>query len=712
MEGTERQIESILLKDDVKAFDAVASECLSARFGRFPTHTLLYIFGAKKILRKYGAELLSDRARTQYPSIPEAERRFAAAAGKSLRHFASGEVSPLEWLAITGRTKALKKLYKIYPFAEKHLPLLHKIYVTRLGTGVAAKGREILLPKEPMSYFARRMARIACVVCAAMCAVTLFFTLFIALYVGFGSEAAPYAVRSDGGLKYAIGQGGYATLAKDVHLSEAADTVDAHIDGKGNKIYLTTPFAAEFTGTLKDVTFVLEEGYKGAAVIGTNKGTIENVSVVTADLKMKKSDYVSDETETEEETEPKTTYLSLFTVRNEGKIQASYAVHEITFEGTGGGNCYFAPFAGENAGILHDCDAQGTFTSNAVDVAGIACKNEEAGTITDCTSAVALSQTTTIEAWNPNVSGIVGENEGAVYGCVNTGNITAEIRLESAEQPTGASSYAAGICATNRGSVRACRNAGAVTSIVSRPAALESDPIACAAGITCTNVGEITETTNAGVVRADGHFAAALAAGIAVANTYTQWQSSSITSCSGLASVTAESDSDSAFAGGIAARNYPNCTISACRQTADVRASAPPKESEEQDLYAFAGGVVGFNAGSLSGSFYTGTLAEGGASSYMGGVCGLAYASGSLNYMFQINLSVSVRDCAYLAGEGESYALGSIYLNSQWDFGTITRGSITGAYQLAGSDDIRVLRLGATAAATMEELSALEIYFE
>ena len=182
-----------------------------------------------------------------------------------------------------------------------------------------------------------------------------------------------------------------------------------------------------------------------------------------------------------------------------------------------------------------------------------------------------------------------------------------------------------------------------------------------------------------------------------------------------LGAVQAQSTSDSAYAGGIAARNNPNCIVTACRQTGDVLAEAPKKSDEEEisAVYDFTGGIVGYNAGIVEESFYTGAVAPYDETSFVGGVCGLTYATASLNLLQnQLVLSVSIRDCAYLAGNAENYAFGSIILNSQWNFNSIQPGYIYGAAQLAESDDIRILKLRTTAASTMEELKALEIYFE
>ena len=129
-----------LKRDDAKAFgEFLTSEVLCLSFGRFPLLSLLYLFDAKRIVKRYYSDLIKERPHVKEPSFPEAENRFRSAAGKALRYYADREVSPFEMLAILGRGKELKKLYALCPAAPRYLPLIHKVYFTRLGKGAFYK---------------------------------------------------------------------------------------------------------------------------------------------------------------------------------------------------------------------------------------------------------------------------------------------------------------------------------------------------------------------------------------------------------------------------------------------------------------------------------------------------------------------------------------------------------------------------------------------
>ena len=659
----------IVRTDDVKAFGKMASpELFASVFGRFPLLSMLYLFSAGRIVKRYLPDILKERPRTRYDRIPEADALFVKKAGKALRHYTNKEVSPLEMLAVLGKGRVLKKLYAIYPAADRYLNAIHAVYYTRLGEGVVRKGNTLILPKEPLGFLQKKMLRIASIVLAGLFVLTLTVSLAVPLYYGFGTGSSPYLVRNEKDLAaHLTASGAVAALQKDITLSETADTVSAEILGNDKIIRLSAPFADTFTGILRNVTFVLEEGYPAAAVIGTNRGKLENVSVVTADATYDKSSFTGTLSEEEEVAEENRTHaFSLLTGVNKGIIEGCTAVVTLDFVGQTGGNSYFAPFVIENHGTVRACRSEGSASSAAVDMAGIVAINHTDGAVLDCGSAMTLTQRTTIEGWNPNVAGIAAENRGTISACANSGAITAIIELTS----LGEGSKAAG---------------------------------AYASGITNANVGTIVGCTNDGEITAFGDHGYAFAAGIVAQNTYTNDGSKlgSVSGSSGRAKVSATSLTNNAFAGGIAARNEGRCTITGCRQTAGVRAEAPDATAENRDVFATAGGICGYAIGSVASSFYTGTLAPCTDNEYVGAVCGLTHLYVTI-YFGRYNYEVYLSEDAYLAGEGDSYAIGAVIYNN----------SILRPSDLSADNGLYLLDLGATKVSTLEELKALEIYFE
>ena len=436
VELREKLLQSIK-RDDAKAFGKIiTSEVLCAVFGRFPLLSLLYLFDAKRIVRRYFSELIKERPRAKEGPFREAEERFRAVAGKTLRYYtgavgdpseSSGafrgnhdsksaeekavgyymiaSVSPLEMLAILGRGRELKKLYAVYPNAQKYLPAIHKVYYTRLGRGVSATGKTLDLPAEPISYEEKRRSFLLAWISLAIGLVFAAVTVFLSVFFGLGNDRVYYKVRDDASFSSAIQADQTVYLKGDVSLSVGVASYDRQFEGNDHIVRLHAPFADKFEGELRNVIFVLEPDFTGDAVIGENAGTIRNVRVVAEQMAMAKGGE----------------YMGLLTAINKGTIDGCYAVLSVTLTGDAGGDCYFAPFAGDNAGAIHNCHAEGTITAKNADIAGVAGKNEKTGVITDCSVDLELTESADIKGWTPNVAGVTDHNEGAIDGCSVSG---------------------------------------------------------------------------------------------------------------------------------------------------------------------------------------------------------------------------------------------------------------------------------------------------
>lgn len=669
-----------LKKDDAVAFGEIASsEVFSAVFGRFPLFSLLYLFDAKRIVKKYFSELVKERPRDKQDSFREADKLFYERAGKCLRYYPSKEISPLEMLAVLGRGKELRKLYAVYPGASRYLPMLHKIYFTRLGEGIAVVGDKLILPQEPLSFKEKKtLARFASAFLAAFLVVVA-VTVFSICYYGTGSESNFYRARTAGGALSALEHGYCVSLEKDVALSGSAEEYAATFDGGDHVVRLTAPFAAKVTGEIRDVIFVLEEGFTGDAVILQNEGTLKNVRVVAEDLVLTKGGE----------------NMGLLTAVNKGTIESCSAVMSVTITGEGGGDCFFAPFAGNNDGTIHDCLTDGSITAENVDIAGVAGKNGTMGSITDCVVKGVFAETSDLKQWTPNVAGIAAQNDGAIYGCTVEGSMTSDLRSPVLENTDGpASAYAAGITCVNGGSVRECKNesvvlstaqngyalAGGITAINAHylsstsmlPGKVESsqgkgtvtafssthdayaggivaqnpqgasvdactqservkaecaasDPqtssTAYAGGVVALNLDAVTECRSTAAVNAKGNCAHAFAGGIVALNSYVLYQNlyyiGTVRTCLSSGAVKSESALRYAYAGGVAGENNQGI-VTACGQTSSVEAV-----SADETVYDFTGGIVGYNMGTITKCFFTGTTSSYSEVSFVGGICGL-----------------------------------------------------------------------------------------
>lgn len=637
---TRKKLIESIKKDDVKTFgETLSPEVLCALFGRFPLLSLVYLYDAKRIAKTYLADLIKERPRNKEPAFFEAEVRFRERAGKALRYFADKEVSPLEMLAVLGKGRTLKSLYPIYPNASRYLSSLHKIYFTRTGRGVSVVGEKLELPHEPISFSERRRITLFAWIFLAIGLACAAVTGSLSVYFGLGNNLVYYKARSGGALLSALEKDQCVLLKEDVALSSSVEEYSAKMDGKEHIIRLKQPFAAYFSGEIRNVIFLLEEGFSGDAVIGENTGTLLNVRVVAEGLSLLKGEE----------------YMGLLTTVNRGKIEGSFAVMTVTLSGDGGGDCYFAPFAGRNEGIINACRADGSITAHNVDIAGIAGKNEKDASITDSSAAVTLEGSADLKGWTPNVAGVTAHNEGTIYGCVVTGNVRS--RLLSPELGEGdsiCSAYAAGIACVNTGSITGCTNQSKVVAY-------------------CLNGG-------------------AFAGGIVAINTLreeTDEAGGRVEHCSGKGDVDATSTSDNSYAGGIAAFNGERSEILSSRQLGAVYADTPG--------YSFAGGIAGRNSGAIDSSFFTGTLSAADENSFVGAICGVTYLYFNA---FYLNYAVNLLNNAFV---GEFHTSGGLQQYGQ--------NLIYGAATLEGGANAELLELGGRQV-SLDELKAMEIYYE
>ena len=581
----------VIEKDDASGFGAfVTPEVLSCVFGRFPLLSLLYLFDAKRIVKRYLGELIKERPRNKQAGFPQADELFRKKAGKCLRYYQDSEVSPLEMLAVLGNRTALVKLYKIYPAASRALPMIHKIYFTRLGEGVTVIGDKLVLPKEPLPFAERKRLTLFVSLFLALFVLLCGATSFVYAYYGVGSEKVAYKARSEQTALEALQKDSYVRLEKDLTFSTKVEEFSAVLEGENHIVRLHAPFMQKLKGEIKDVIFVLEEGFAGDAVILENEGTLKNVRVVAEERTLIKGGE----------------YMGLLTAVNKGTIDGCGAVMNVTIGGDAGGDCYFAPFAGSNEGTIQNCRADGNVTGTVVDVAGIAGSNQKTGIITDCVVVATLSESSVISGWTPNVAGVSAHNEGTIYGCTVSGK---------------------------------------VTSILIAPETEEEDRVlsAYAAGMVCINVGSVKNCTNESEVVANAPNGAAFAGGIVTFNTTSgtgsEMLAGTVEHCLSKAKIDALSDKHNSYAGGIAAYNEDNCSVSECGQTQSVSASSTG------EIYDFAGGIVGNNRGVVTKCFFTGTLASYDADSLVGAVCGLTYLYGD---GFFSQYMVAVANCAYV----------------------------------------------------------------
>lgn len=554
--------------DNVKGFgEMLVPEVLSARFGRFSILSLLYLFGAKKIVRKYFVELIKERPRNAEEPFREADARFASVAGKALRHFVDRDVSPLEMLALLKRGKELRSLYAIYPNAERYLSSIQKIYYTRTGEGVIVTGRVLTLPRERISYEEKKSKSVFAAIFFGIGAALAAVTIFLSVWFGLGNNTVFYKARTGGEVLSALAHNQTLHLKNDVSLVSGEEESSSLIEGNEHVIKLSEPFLKSFSGEMRNVTFVLEPDFQGDAVILENTGKLVNVLVIAESLSLAKSE----------------ANKGLLTAVNKGTIDGCSAVLSVTIEGDSENDCYFAPFAGTNEGEIARCRAEGSITARNVDIAGVAGENETEGKVVDCSVNLRLSERTDLRKWTPNVAGVVASNRGEISGCVVEGRVESIYSFAEADgEGVAESAYAAGVVCVNGGVISNCVNKSVVVATAAQGAAL-------AGGIVTLNGYETKTTRYAG----------------------------SVTHCLGKSEVRATSSTHNAYVGGIATQNGQGSAIASCGQSAYLFAQSP------ETIYDIVGGVAGSSQGVVENCFFTGALENYDSDSLIGGICGI-----------------------------------------------------------------------------------------
>lgn len=757
---TRDKLFSCVQRDDATAFgEFLTPEALSAVFGRFPLLSLLYLFNAKRIVKKYQTELIKERPRLKEPSFLKADELFLTRAGKCLRFYSSAEVSPLEMLAVLGRGRELVKAYALYPNASRYLPMIHKIYYARAGEGVTVVGDKLILPEEPLSFGEKKsLFRLS------LCFLIVFLLVTAVTSVAFGYYGAGtggnfYKARSAGAALSALKFDQSVSLRSDVTLSGGAKEYTSRFDGGGHVVRLTAPFAEKVTGEVCDVIFVLEEGFSGDAVILENEGKLKNVRVVAEDVILRKGGE----------------HMGLLTAVNSGSIENCFAVLNVTVSGEGGGDCFFAPFAGSNQGTVNNCKTDGVIIAKNVDVAGIAGKNEQAGSITDCVVKASLQETSDIKNWTPNVAGVAAQNDGTIYGCTVTGSIKSVLASPASDEDVAAA-YAGGIVCLNGGSVKECENqsevlssaqngyafAGGIATINARyvsdvlilsgiiedaegkgkvcatssthdayaggvtarnpqgstvkacvvSAAVDSSvtlaevqegqvssSAAYAGGLVALNLDLVIDCRSSCPVTATADKGYAFAGGLVSLNSYIVYQNyyygGAVRDSLCGGAVKAVSASYNAYAGGVVAENNQG-TVLHCGQTVSVEAASA------DTAYSFTGGIVAYNYGKVEDSFFLGSISEYDENSFSGGVCGLIRPS---------VYTIDMRNNFFVAG---GHTSGSTLLEVRYN--TLLPGTIYGL-ALFESDPsyaryiTEILDLGGVCSSA-DGIKAEDIYYE
>ncbi len=555
-------------KDDVKAFSKLVenNSLHTISYGRFPLLSVLYLYHAYRILKKYERELQNVHNYRKVNEQYEIYNAFKQKAGRSLRLYIKDNavVSPEEMLAVLGESGRLKKIYATSVVNTKSDNNIRKIYENTHQAQIKEVNGKVQIPRKKMSS-KKRIVLSVCVI-VAIASIVLTSVGVVKLMERNDDASTDVIVISSGeGLINAItNKSGNIELDSDIDLTSVSYgplTLSNIIDGKGHTITLNgTLFdKIESSAKLTNVNFVVanverEINASFAEVVGTNHGIIDNVKVRA------NGNYTITDGVAEVGQEYADIYVSTFVNENKGTITAVELTVNMTVTNVADDNGYLTSAVNKNYGNITNIKTTSAsrLETVKVDVSGLVAENMANGIITASQNNALVSQTTDSGKWFPHASGIVITNSGRIVDSENHGKVFAISTAKTAE------------VGNNKLSVMA-------------------------SGIVANNEGTIKNTVNYADIYGESEIADVRIAGIAYYN------ENEITSCKSLGTIIAKSKDKDAYIylGGVVSINIENANINNCGFEGEINVTHTATESG----FVFAGGIIGESSGNLYDSF-------------------------------------------------------------------------------------------------------------
>ena len=482
---SEENLLNVIVKDDIKAFNALMEEaqCGSYRLGRFPVLSLLYLYNSKKIISAYEEKFIKITTWEDLREPTSAAKLFADKAGKCLRLYLNEVVSPLEMLLILDKTRRLKRVYPLTRVSGAVKDRLQTIYSVKYSLSVKYEGDNIILDRRPLNRGEKKKIATICLCSFLAVAVAVAAPVTtVALvpkraegevtklkHIDFSAKKkytltkditvpADYAVEKMNCT--IVGGGNKLILERGASLGELSGKIsDLVIESTGSPIFTTLSEKAEISGVTVNVNADVVTAENTAFIALTSYGTIEGVTVNISG----KISAVADENYEGNGEDLEELTVGGLVLNNSVKYTAtSQQVRGVingctvnysafSLEGVATANAVFGGIVGNNSGVVLGCTVTGEITSDTFDLAG-ACVLNDYG-LSGIVNEANLKQTSG-DGWNPVVGGIVIENSYVVEYCKNLGSVTADGKNEAT---------VGGICATNYGRIDNCLSKGSIT---------------------------------------------------------------------------------------------------------------------------------------------------------------------------------------------------------------------------------------------------------
>ena len=450
-QAIEEKLIRAIENDDRNSFNALMknARCGKYRLGRFPVLSLLYLYGARKIIAEHEKTFIKISTWEELGEPTSAVKLFSKKAGKCLRLYFDKIVTPLEMLLILDKTKRLKRIYPLAKPSEAVNTRLKSIYYIKYSLGIKFENNNIVLDRRPLNRREKKKLCAAVVGCCFAAAVAVVTPVTAVSYVRKHAGDVTQLSQIDFSAQKTY------TLKNDITLPEnfSVQQVNCTILGDGNKLILQKNASlGELHGSISGLEFqtfgtpiftVCAEGStlsdisvkvnadvttseNSAFVAVTNYGTFDGVAVNVGG-----NVFATENTNGAEElifgglvTLNSYTYNSASqpvfgTIKN---CTVNYAGFSLAGETMA--NASFGGIAGVNNGFVRDCSVTGAIISDTFDLAGACYVNNY--TVSNVVNSAHLSQISEDKDWSPIVGGIVIDNASVVEYCKNTGALTVE----------------------------------------------------------------------------------------------------------------------------------------------------------------------------------------------------------------------------------------------------------------------------------------------
>ena len=463
------QKDAITLYDIVKS-DNLTSFCaqyekdksiLNVAFGRFPLLSVCYLYNSKKIIKKFGKKL-SKIIRFEVLSEPFVlYQDFKHKAQRNIKYYAGTEdiVFPIEMLAILHKDNLVKKQFKIVPKAENSFSKLEKIYANNRQK-CSKKGKKLHISAKKLTKTQKKVIIFANAISFSALLIGLSLFAIIASVFGLGTLSSPKKIKTASQFyQISNSQDVSITLLNDIVLDKKFASKKFAGTIFGNNKQITIDYDIEdslfenFAGTIKDVNFVFKsqsitlENNLGL-LCDENNGYVENVNFsfdasITIDA----------------ETGP--VYFCAIAVSNKGEIRDCNIDANISATNDKSVDGFTSFVAGHNYGKIINCaiGENSSIENLNVDASAVAIENHQGATINQCLNKSAITQSSNLTSWSPNVAGISVLNYGEINNCYNYGKLKS---VQTVETINNCVVLVGGICANNYSTIFHCKNSGDV----------------------------------------------------------------------------------------------------------------------------------------------------------------------------------------------------------------------------------------------------------